>query len=117
MKMLKFLVITGLICISFTVSAQQQNTLHDPLQIAQLHIDGIIKYVPGVTADQESRMVAIERWFVGAAQDVLAGDRANTDVVFGKIQQLSEERNTKMKTVLTTDQYAKYVQTYAESMK
>src|ERR1700722_14471148 len=116
MKTLKFLVITGLICISFAVSAQQQNSLRDPLQIAQVHIDGIIKYVPGVTADQESRMVAIERWFVGAAQDVLAGDRTNSEAVFGKILQLGEERNTKMKTVLSADQYAKYVQTYAESM-
>jgi hypothetical protein len=117
MKTLKYLAIAGLFFISFNVSAQQTQPQRDPLKTAQTHIDRLKKYITNITSDQESTMLGIERWFVSSAQDVLDANAGNSDSIVSKLKQLSDERDSKMQTVLTADQYAQYLKIYSEAAK
>ncbi|HXP52811.1 MAG TPA: hypothetical protein VN922_22885 [Bacteroidia bacterium] len=116
MKTFKYLAIASLFFITFNVSAQQTQQ-RDPLKTAQSHIDRLKKYITGITSDQESTMLGIERWFVSSAQDVFDANAGNSDAIISKLKQLSDERDTKMQTVLSTDQYAQYMKIYSEAEK
>jgi hypothetical protein len=116
MKTIKYLAIAALFLVTFNISAQQTQQ-HDPLLTAQSHIDRLKKYITGITSDQEKTMLGIERWFVSSAQDVLDANAGNSDAIISKLKQLSDERDTKMQTVLTTDQYTQYMKVYSEAQK
>ena len=115
MKIIKALVIGGLVFTSMQVSAQE-NKPEDALQTAQLHVERFGKSISGLTKDQQTQMVGVENWFISSTQEVRANN-ANTDIVVKKTKELSDERDKKMKAILTTDQYAKFMQMYAEAAK
>ena len=115
MKIIKALVIGGLVFTTMQVSAQE-NKPEDALQTAQMHVEKLSKSISSLTKDQQTQMVGVENWFIGSTQDVRANN-SNTDIVVKKTKELSDERDKKMKAVLTADQYAKFMQMYADAAK
>ncbi len=115
MKITKALIIGGFALLAMQVSAQE-NKPEDALQTAQMHVEKLSKSINGLSNDQQTQMVGVENWFITSTQDVRASNN-NTDIIVKKTKELSDERDKKMKTILTAEQYAKFMQMYAEAAK
>jgi len=115
MKIIKGLTIIGLAFITVQVSAQE-NKPEDALQTAQMHVEKLSKDISGLTNDQQSQMVGVENWFISSVQNARANND-NSDVVVARVKELSNERDKKMKTILTAEQYDKYMQIFAAAAK
>ncbi|MGP8217748.1 MAG: hypothetical protein ACLQQ4_19415 [Bacteroidia bacterium] len=116
MKTLKFLAITAFIFITLNISAQRK-TPKDPLQIAKTHVDKFKNYVTNMTPDQENKIIAIERDFVISAKEVFTHAYDNSDIKLGKLQKLRDERDSRVKAVLTPSQYTHYLLVFKNSGK
>jgi len=108
MKTLKTLAFAAAVCLAFNVSAQQGKM--DPQQMAQKQTDNIKQHVTGVTSDQESKILAIEQDFSKSAQDARAASNGDKDAMRAKMQPLRQDRDAKIKAVLSDSQYAEYTQ-------
>ena len=100
--------------VRFSVFAQAKT--EDPLQSAQIHVSNWAKYIPGVTDDQQKQMVAIENWFITSSKEA-RDNNDNSDDKVSKLKELSDERNQKIKTILSPPQYNRYLQIYADEAK
>ncbi|MGP8217231.1 MAG: hypothetical protein ACLQQ4_16800 [Bacteroidia bacterium] len=108
MKILKsFVIIAGMALISFNVYAQERTPM-DPQQMARKQTDNIKKNVTGITPDQESKILAVEQEFSQAMQDARNSSNGDREAMRSKMQPLKENRDAKIKGILTSDQYAQY---------
>jgi len=114
MKILKSLaLIAGLAFATASVSAQS-NTADaskgqmDPQKMAQRQTDRIKQNVTGITAAQESQILAAEQEYSKSMQDAWTSSNGDKDVLKSKMQPAKEARDAKIKTILTADQYAQY---------
>lgn len=114
MKKVRYIITIGLITIGIAGFAQAKS--EDALKTAQMHVTNWAKYLPGVTDDQQKQMVSVENWFITSTKEART-DNANSDEVVAKVKGLSDERNEKMKHILTPSQYSRYMQIYAEEAK
>jgi periplasmic protein CpxP/Spy len=112
MKILKSLaVIAGLALVTATVSAQNQGggaANMDPNARAQKMTADIKQNVTGITTDQESKILAAEQEFTKGMQDAYTSSNGDRDAMRSKMQPLKDARDTKIKAILTADQYAQY---------
>jgi len=104
--------IAGLAFITANVSAQapaQDQNSKDPQQIAQVQTDHIKQTVTGITSAQESQIYATELDYTKSIQNVLhTTDVADKKAIGDKMLPLRANRDAKMKTILTADQYSQY---------
>jgi protein CpxP len=108
MKTVKsFALIAGLACITLNISAQEKAKM-DPQQWAQTQTAQIKASVTGITADQESKILAIEQDFAKSMQDARANSNGDHEAMRAKMQPVKEARDTKIKALLTADQSAQY---------
>jgi hypothetical protein len=108
MKTLKLTALAaGLAFVTLNVSAQERGNM-DPQQMAQKQTDDIKKSVTGVTADEESKILAVEQDFSKSAQDARTSSNGDREAMRAKMKPLRESRDAKIKGILTADQYAQY---------
>lgn len=105
-----FLLTAGISATTLTASAQQGGgrPMMDPQQMAQRQTEQIKKSVTNVTPDEESKILAVEQDFAKAAQDARNSSNGDRDSMRTKMQTLRQDRDTKIKGILTADQYAEY---------
>ena len=109
MKTLKsFALIAGLAFISFGTSAQEGGNKMTPQQMAQKQTDMIKQNVTGLTADQESKILAVEQDAATAMQDARNSSNGDRDAMRAKMKPIRENKDAKIKAILTADQYAQY---------
>ncbi|HTA83540.1 MAG TPA: hypothetical protein VK783_11415 [Bacteroidia bacterium] len=109
MKTLKTLALASMCIVALSASAQEHQKM-DPNQMAQKQTDNIKQHVTGITPDEESKILVIEQDFSKAAQDARASSNGDRDAMKTKMESLRQERDTKLKGVLTADQYTQYTQ-------
>ena len=109
MKTLKTLALASVCIIALNASAQEHQKMA-PNQMAQKQTDNIKQHVTGITPDEESKILVIEQDFSKAAQDARANSNGDRDAMKTKMESLRQERDTKLKGVLTPDQYTQYTQ-------
>jgi hypothetical protein len=112
MKTLRYLIFLAALAFSTTHVLAQASTMDqnnpDPNAVAQKLTSEVKRVVPGITTDQESQILTVETDFskdVNAARTNSNGDEA---AFKSKTRPLKETRDAKIKTILTSDQYAKY---------
>ena len=103
MKTFKTLFIASVCIVAMNVTAQQRTQMNP-----QEKTDNIKEHIKEITPDQEAKILTIEQDFEKASQDA----RTNTkgDAMQAKMESLREDRDAKIKGVLTADQYNQYVQ-------
>ena len=108
MKILKsFALAAGLAIITANVSAQEKAQM-DPQQWAQKQTAQIKSSVTGITPDQESKILAVEQAFAKSMQDAKAASNGDRDAMRAKMEPAKQDRDTKIKAILTADQGAQY---------
>jgi hypothetical protein len=110
MKNFKLLAISVLAATAMQVSAQEMGGKMDPNQMAQKRTAEIKAHVTGITSDEESKILAIEQDFAKSAQSARASSNGDRSAMHTQMEQLKTDRDTKIKAVLTADQYAQYTQ-------
>jgi periplasmic protein CpxP/Spy len=109
MKIYKLLAVTaGLAFITANVSAQAKGPGGDPAQMAQKQTAQIKSMVTGITPDQESKILAIEQQFDKTMQDAKASSNGDRDAMRAKLEPARQDRDTKIKAILTADQATQY---------
>lgn len=109
MKLLKSLSIAaGLAFITISVSAQDKGTGMDPATMAQKQTDQIKSNVTGITPDQESKILAVEKDFAQSMKDAREASNGDRDAFRAKMEPARKDRDTKIKAILTADQGAQY---------
>ena len=105
-------ILTGLVIIGLNVSAQTM----DPEQTAQKETTEIKTNVTGITSNEESQILTVEREHAKSMWDAR---NTLTDKVALKTQtkELCDKRDAKIKAILTTDQYAQYLKTEKNEKK
>ncbi len=118
MKSLKTLLIVA--CLAFfsvNISAQSQSldqshdqppTRSERLQIAQNEADHIKQIVTGLTPDQENKIVQIQQDFMEDEQDVRSNSNTSADDIRSKVQSIRQNKEAKIKSILTDEQLAQY---------
>jgi hypothetical protein len=105
-------VVAALAFITANVSAQvpaKNQASKDPQQIARVQTNQIKQSVTGITPDQESQILATELDYTKSVQNVLnTTDMADKKAIQNKMAPLRTNRDAKMKTILTADQYSQY---------
>ncbi len=109
MKTLKMLALATVCTVALGASAQEHQKM-DPQQMAQKQTDNIKQHVSGITPDEESKILAIEQDFSKAAQDARTSSNGDRDAMKAKMEPLRQNRDAKIKAVLTVDQYTQYSQ-------
>jgi protein CpxP len=109
MKTLKVLAIATICCLTTHTWAQEREKM-DPQQMAQKQTDNIKQHVTGITSDQEAKILVVEQDFSKAAQDARASSNGDRDAMRSKMAPLREDRDTKIKAILTDAQYTQYTQ-------
>jgi hypothetical protein len=109
MKTLKTLAFALAACLAISVSAQERGNM-DPQQMAQKQTDNIKQHVTGVTSDQEAKILAIEQDFAKSAQDARTSANGDREAMRAKMQPLRQDRDAKIKAVLSDAQYTEYTQ-------
>ncbi len=105
MKITKTLMIAaGLAIGGLNVSAQTM----DPEQTAQKETAEIKSKVTGITANEESQILAIEKDHAISIRDAKS-TVADKEAQKKQCKQLCESRDTKIKAILTADQYKQYL--------
>ncbi len=108
MKILKSLVLlAGLAFITMNASAQSKSIM-TPEQISQKETDKVKKNVTGVTSDQGSKILVVEYDHAKACNEAKAASNGDKAAFKSKKKQLCARRDEKIKTILSTDQYAQY---------
>ncbi|HTA27510.1 MAG TPA: hypothetical protein VK809_06970 [Bacteroidia bacterium] len=108
MKIIKSLALAaGLAIMTANVSAQEKAKM-DPQQWAQKQTSQIKENVTGITADQESKILAIEQAFTTSMQDAKAASNGDREAMRTKMEPARQDRDTKIKAVLTPAQSAQY---------
>jgi hypothetical protein len=111
MKTLSLILFTaGISATTLTASAQQvgERPKMDPQQMAQKQTEQIKRSVTNLTPDEESKILAVEQDFAKAAQDARTNSNGDRDAMRAKMQPLRQDRDAKIKGILTSDQYAEY---------
>lgn len=110
MKIFKTLtLLAGLALATANVSAQASDQANpDPKQMAQKMTATVKQTVTGITPDQETKIVAVEEDYAKGMNDARTSSNGDHDAMRTKMQPLKEARDTKMKAILTDDQYAQY---------
>lgn len=104
MKILKTLSIAaGLAFFAVNISAQDRAPV-----TAQQMTDKVKQNVTGITAAQESKILAVEQEFLKTMQDARTASNGDRKAMKAKMQPAREARDTKIKAILTVDQYAQY---------
>jgi len=117
MKILKSLtLLAGLAFISAGASAQASQGSKDPQQMAQKMTDRVKQNVTGITADQESQILAAEKDFATGVQAAHNNNSGDKDAMHSQMETLKSTRDAKIKTILTADQFTQY-QTMEASQK
>jgi|SRR6185312_4387104 len=103
MKTLKSLAVaTGLVIGGLNVSAKTM----DPVQTARKETSEIKTYVIGITPDEERKILSVEQEH---AKSIMIAKSTVADKVYMKTEKkLLKSRDTKIKAVLSTDQYRQY---------
>lgn len=99
--------ITGLAFLTINTSAQEQSG-PNPQNMAQKMTAAVKQNVTGITPDQETKILAIETDFAKGMIDARNNAGDDHDAMRTKMKPLKEARDTKMKAILTDDQYAQY---------
>jgi hypothetical protein len=108
MKILKSLALAaGLAFITANVSAQEKAQI-DPQKWAQKQTEQIKASVSGITADQESKILAVEQDFAKSMQEAKASSNGDRDAMRAKMQPARESRDSKIKAILNAGQGAQY---------
>lgn len=103
-KTLKSLaLLAGMSFIGYAVSAQAV----DPKESAQKETARIKTNVQGITTDEESRILAVEQDYANSIEGVRT--YTGSDDKDGMRKELRNTRDSKIKAILTSDQYAQYV--------
>jgi hypothetical protein len=110
MKILKSVLSLGLAFIALNVSATKKRDI-DVQKFAELQTSNIMSNVKGVTSDQESKILLIEQESDNALLD--ARNSENSDALRSGIRQ---NRDEKIRTILTSDQFVQYQKMEAASV-
>ncbi|HSY77046.1 MAG TPA: hypothetical protein VK890_09335 [Bacteroidia bacterium] len=109
MKTVNAIILAGsLFCISFSAMAQEKSTL-DTKQLAQQQTDEVKKNVDKITPDQLSKILPVEQEFANGMRDARIKCNSDTVAMNRRALKLCKSRDTKIKTVLTTEQYSQYL--------
>jgi hypothetical protein len=91
------------------VSAQTSTQNSSELQqMAQKMTAEVKSHVTGITPDQESKIVVVEKDFAQGMNEARNQSNGDRDAMRTKMQPLKKTRDAKIKTILTADQYAQY---------
>jgi protein CpxP len=93
--------------IALNVSAQERGNM-DPQQMAQKQTSQIKESVTGISPDQESKILAVEQDYAKSMQDARSSSNGDRDAMRSKMKPLRENRDEKIKAILTADQYTQY---------
>src|SRR5580693_6536075 len=105
MKILKSLAIaTGLAIGGLNVSAQTA----DPEQTAKIETAEIKTNVTGITPNEESQILSVETEYAKSMRDA-QGTITDKEAMKTQSKQLYNSRDTKIKAILTADQYKQYM--------
>jgi periplasmic protein CpxP/Spy len=110
MKILKSLaLVAGLAFVTTGVSAQSEGRGNvDPQTMAQNMTNRVKQNVTGITADQETQILAAEKDFATGMQTAKSNSNGDKDAMHSQMETLKSTRDTKIKSILTADQYAQY---------
>jgi hypothetical protein len=125
MKILSsFVLITGMAFITAHTIAQapavsstaQNKNVSDANAMAQQLTNAVKQAVTGVTQDQESNILAVEKDYSKGVIDVRNSTSSNMTssdkmAKYNQLGSLKETRDAKIKTILTADQYTQYQKT------
>jgi protein CpxP len=107
MKTLKTLALGMLTLFAINVYAQGKM---DPQEMAQKRTADIKAKVTGITSDEENQILTIEQNFAKSAQDARTANAGDRDAMRNQMKQLKQDRDSKIKGVLSADQYTQYIQ-------
>jgi hypothetical protein len=102
MKILKSVLSLGLAFIALNVSAAKKSDI-DIQKFAELQTSNIMSNVKDVTSDQENKILLIEQESDNALLEARNSD--DSDALKSRIRQ---NRDEKIKTILTADQFVQY---------
>jgi periplasmic protein CpxP/Spy len=110
MKILKSLaLVAGLAFVTTGVSAQSEGRGNvDPQTMAQNMTNRVKQNVTGITADQETQILAAEKDFATGMQTAKSNSNGDKDAMHSQMETLKSTRDTKIKSILTADQYTQY---------
>ena len=105
MKIVKSLaLLAGLVIVGLNVSAQTM----DPEQTAQKETAAIKTNVTGITPNEASQILAVERDHANSIHDAKS-TITDKDAMKTQKKQLCDSRDAKIKAILTADQFKQYL--------
>ncbi len=107
MKIPKIIATASLAFVALTVSAQDKADL-DFQKMAQIQTYQVKQSVNGITPDQEKKILTIEQSFTQAMQQAHATSEGDRNAMHNQSVQLHNDRDMRMKSILTASQYAQY---------
>jgi hypothetical protein len=107
MRIPKIIATASLAFVALTVSAQDKADL-DFQKMAQIQTYQVKQSVNGITPDQEKKILTIEQSFTQAMQQAHATSEGDRNAMHNQSVQLHNDRDMRMKSILTASQYAQY---------
>lgn len=105
MKIITTVAISAFACVAMQVSAQQSADFQKMAQIQAYQVNSTVK---GLTTDQKSRVLSIEQNFTLAMVNARNSSDGNDEVMHTLSHQLHLDRDNRMKSVMSSSQYAQY---------
>jgi len=109
MKILQTLAVLG--GLAFITSASAQTYTKDEQAMAQKKTNEVKRNVTGLTSNQESKVLMVEQEHAKACADAKTAASGNKDTYKSKKKELCDNRDAKLKAILTASQYAQYEKT------
>ena len=107
MKIFKSLaLVAGLAFITANISAQQAAQM-DYKAAGKAQTEQVKQNVTGITSDQENKIASVEEAFVKAMVDA-KHNTPNHDEAHAKMETIRQDRDAKVKAILTADQGSQY---------
>ncbi len=95
-------------CLATVAYSQNSQPMQQGSPLAQHEMTAIKKQVSNITADQEAKLSTIEETYAKGMEEVRTSNTVTRDAMRNKIRNLREDRNYKIHSVLTPEQYAQY---------
>ncbi|NNM94448.1 MAG: hypothetical protein HKL88_03170 [Bacteroidia bacterium] len=108
MKTNRDLIAAGLFLWATAAFSQQAVQPSKPSPLAQREFKAIKALVSNLTPDQQTKILAIEETYAQGVEDERNTKEPSRDVMMSKLRDLREQRNYKMRSVLSAAQYAQY---------
>ncbi len=107
MKTLKSYLSIGLAFIALNVSASKKSDI-DVQKFAEIQTGNIMSHVKGVNSDQENKIFLVEQASDNALLDARNNNNGNSDAIRIKMNSIRADRDTKIKAILSADQFVQY---------